>query len=50
MCHFIYDYTLGGVVVSVSDLRLKRSRFDSSLYHSGQQLVQAAYTYLTSEA
>jgi len=29
---------LGGVVVSVSDLRLKRSLFDSGLYHSGQQL------------
>jgi len=29
---------LGGVVVSVSDSRLKRSRFDSGLYHSGQQI------------
>jgi len=29
---------LGGVVVSVSDLRLNRSRCDSGLYQSGQQL------------
>ena len=29
---------LGSVVVSVSDLRLKRSRFDSGHYQSGQQL------------
>ena len=28
----------GGVVVIVSDLRLRRSRFDSVIYHSGQQL------------
>ena len=29
---------LGGVVFSVSDLRLKRSQFDSGLYYSWQQL------------
>jgi len=34
----IVHWWLGGVVVSVSDLRLKRSLFDSGLYHSGQQL------------
>ena len=42
---------LSGVVVSVLELKLKRSRY--GLYHSGQpdsSSGQAAYTYLSSEA